>query len=142
VTNPGSAVSVVVLSLLCAWPAFAQASPPFDGAWRVTLSCPASADGQALAYSYEFSAQVRDGVLHGERGAAGEPGWLQLDGPIAADGAASLVAEGLTNIPNYALYNVRRGTHFKRAVAAHFDRGRGTGSWTTIRTCTFTFEKS
>jgi hypothetical protein len=135
-----SPLALSALCLVCFSPASAGTSL-FDGGWRVALSCPASADGRAMAYAYEFSAQVKDGVLHGERGSAGEPGWLQLDGSIAADGSASLVAEGLTNIPDYALYNVTRGTHFKRAVAAHFDGARGTGSWTTIRTCTFTFDK-
>jgi hypothetical protein len=135
-----STLAVGAACLGCSWSALAGTSS-FDGGWRVALSCPASADGRAMAYAYEFAAQVKNGVLHGERGSAGEPGWLQLDGPIAADGSASLVAEGLTNIPNYALYNVKRGTHFKRAVTAHFDGAQGTGSWITIRTCTFTFEK-
>ena len=48
----------------------------------MTLSCPQSADGRAFAYSYQFGAQVKDGVLHGERGTAGDPGWLSLDGPL------------------------------------------------------------
>jgi hypothetical protein len=134
----GAAVAGLLSALATA---AAAAASPFDGAWSVSLSCPRSADGRAFAYSYQFSAQVKDGVLHGERGTAGEPGWLSLDGPIAADGSAALVAEGLTNIPSYALYNVHKGTPYKHAVQAQFQAAHGTGSWTTIRTCTFDFER-
>ena len=39
----------------------------YDGAWSVTLDCPRSDDG-ALPFSYAFTAEVKDGVLHGEHG--------------------------------------------------------------------------
>jgi hypothetical protein len=126
--------------LVMANEAFADATR-FDGDWDVTLSCPKSEDGNAQAYSFEFPAQVENGDLHGERGNAGEPGWLQLDGPIKDDGSAALVAEGLTNIPAYAVNNVKKGTHFKHSVSAQFKGSHGTGSWITIRTCNFTFDK-
>ena len=113
----------------------------FDGAWSVTLSCPASDDGRALAFSFPFDAVVNDSILHGERGARGQPGWMQLDGPIAADGSASLVAEGLTGIPRYALNNVQQGTRYRYAVRAQLEATTGSGSWTTIRTCTFAFAR-
>ena len=121
-------------------PALAAPSP-FDGPWSVTLSCPSSADGKALAFSYEFPAEVRDGTLHGERGKPDEPGWFRLDGPIGADGVADLIAEGRTNIPSYALYNVQKGTPYKRSVQARFERDKGEGRWITVRTCTFSFVK-
>jgi hypothetical protein len=137
-----SALSLVsVLGLMAAAPPVAAAPSPFDGRWSVMLSCPATTDGKAMAYAYQFAAQVKDGVLHGERGTAGAPGWLQFDGPIAADGSAELVAQGLTNIPSYALYNVSKGTPYKHAVKAQFQAGHGTGSWTTVRTCTFAFDR-
>jgi hypothetical protein len=113
----------------------------FDGNWDVTLTCPRTADGRALGYSYEFSARAKDGLLQGERGIPGKPGWLSLTGPIKSDGSAALIAEGVTNLPAYALYAVERGTHFKHAVSAQFEATRGSGSWITIRTCTFDFEK-
>ena len=108
----------------------------------MSLSCPQSADGRAFAYAYQFSADVKDGVLHGERRDGGRAGVeLSLDGSIAADGSAALIAEGLTNIPSYALYNVHKGTPYKHAVQAQFQAAHGTGSWTTIRTCTFDFAR-
>jgi hypothetical protein len=126
---------------LCAARAAPAAPSSFDGAWAVDLTCPATAQGRADGWEYRFTATVKDGVLHGERGARGEPGWLQLDGPIGQGGEADLIAEGLTNIPKYALYNVKKGTPYKHAVQARFETARGTGAWTTIRTCNFTFEK-
>ena len=60
----------------------------FDGVWTTVVACAAA--GGAVPYSYEFSSTVKDGVLHGERGVKGAPGWLQLDGRILADGSAAL----------------------------------------------------
>jgi hypothetical protein len=113
----------------------------FDGKWDVTLTCPRTDDGRTLGYSYEFFARVKDGLLQGERGIAGKPGWLSLTGPIRPDGSAALIAEGMTNLPAYALNALDQGTHFKHAVSAQFEATRGSGSWITIRTCTFDFKK-
>ena len=93
------------------------------------LDLPSSADGRAAGFAFEFPARVTDGTLNGERGTSGEPGWMQLDGPIAPNGAANLVAEGLTNVPSYALYKVEKGTHFKHAVQAQFGARHGSGTW-------------
>jgi hypothetical protein len=125
---------------LCQFSLHAADKPRFDGVWDVTLTCPKSPDG-AKGFSFDFDAQVRNGVLHGERGTKGEPGWLQLDGPVKDDGSAALVAEGVTNIPGYAVNHVPRGTAYKHAVSAQFDGKQGKGSWITVRTCDFTFEK-
>jgi hypothetical protein len=120
--------------------ALAETSTLFEGAWMATLTCPASPDG-ALGFSYQFSGSVKDGVFHGERGTAHEPGWLQLDGKIEVDGSASMIAEGVTNIRGYAVANAAKGTPYKHAVTAKFEAGTGHGSWITIRTCTFDFQK-
>jgi hypothetical protein len=143
-TKPAQGALALFLAVAAA-AAFAQAAQadpsPFDGDWDVQLSCPPTQDGRAMAFSFEFAAKVKDGVLHGERGDAGQPGWMQLDGPINPDGTAALIAEGLTNLPSYALYGVQKGTHYKHPVQAKFERAHGTGSWTTIRTCTFAFDR-
>jgi hypothetical protein len=73
----------------------AAAAGPYDGRWGVTLQCPASPDG-AQGFTFEFTADVANGSLHGEHGGAGQPGWLTLDGHIRADGDASLSAKGIT----------------------------------------------
>ena len=121
--------------------AAAQDASRYDGDWGATLSCPKSADG-AMAFSFEFAAQVKGGVLHGERGTAGEPGWMSLDGAIHADGSAALVAEGLTNLSQYAITHARKGTPYRHDVSAQFSETHGTGSWEALRTCTFTFDKT
>jgi hypothetical protein len=119
---------------------FAADAKRFNGAWDATLSCPKSPDG-AKAYSFEFDVEIKDGVLHGERGTAGQPGWMALDGPIKDDGSAALVAEGITNFSEYAINHAQKGTHYKHAVSAQFEDKHGTGNWITVRTCDFTFDK-
>ena len=57
-----------------------EADAHFDGAWATTLSCTATVG--ALGYVYQFTTHVKDGVLHGEKGIEGTPGWLELDGKI------------------------------------------------------------
>ena len=138
-TATGIRFAAVLASLAFGIPAGAGEAH-FDGKWDVTLSCPKSPEG-ALAYSYEFPAEVKDSVLHGERGIPGEPGWLQLDGRIKNDGSAALVAQGITNIPAYALYRLPKGTQYTRAVTAQFEGASGSGSWVTRRICEFRFKK-
>lgn len=134
-------VPVLALFLLVVpSPLYAADAARFDGAWDATLSCPKSPDG-AKAFSFEFDVAVKDGVLHGERGTEDEPGWMRLDGPIKPDGSAALIAEGITNISEYAINHAQKGTHYKHAVSAQFEDTHGTGSWITIRTCDFKFDK-
>ena len=131
-----------VLAIMLVLPSaiFASDSKRFDGAWDATLSCPRSPDG-AKAYSFEFDVQVMNGVLHGERGTEGKPGWMTLDGPIKNDGSASLIAEGITNFSAYAVNHVQKGTPYKHVVSGQFDDKHGKGNWVTVRTCDFTFDK-
>jgi hypothetical protein len=137
-------LSAPLISLLALAGLGARAQTPdagrFDGAWDVAVDCPASQDG-AAPFSFDFTAVVRGGVLHGERGVAGQPGWMSLDGPISPDGAASLQARGLTGATQYSIGGAARGVPYRHPVAAHFDGARGAGQWVTIRTCPFTFTK-
>jgi hypothetical protein len=135
------AVAAATTSLVLAAPAGASTTR-FDGDWNVHLDCPASADGHAEAYAYDFPVKVDGSFLAGEHGTRGQSGWLRLTGLINDDGTASLLAEGLTNLPSYALYNVQQATHYKHLVQATFgDDGHGKGQWITIRTCTFDFRR-
>jgi hypothetical protein len=112
----------------------------FDGQWSVTLVCPKSPDG-ALPFTFEFSADVKDGVLHGERGQSGSPGFMSLDGNIQHNGDADLKAHGLTGHSEYNIDKTARGVPYSHAVTAHFDAAQGTGQWVTPRVCKFTFTK-
>lgn len=136
-----AALATVGLFLLAPFAAAATAPDAgrFDGLWGVTLVCPKAPDG-ALPFHFEFTANVRQSVLHGERGLAGRPGWLSLDGRIAPDGAASLEATGLTGQFQYNLNSTESGVSYHYPVTAHFDTMQGTGSWVTSRTCVFSFK--
>jgi len=113
----------------------------FDGLWEVLLACPNSPDG-AAAFTFEFVALVNNGLLHGEKGMAGRPGWLVLDGPIQPDGTAVLDARGVTGQAPYNVHQTGRGVPYDHLVMAHFDTDRGAGTWATTRVCNFTFTRS
>jgi hypothetical protein len=118
----------------------AMGAGAFDGDWAVSLTCPPTPDG-AYSYNYQFPAQVRDSVLHGEHGKEHEAGWLVLDGTIGPDGNAKLRANGLSGAPIFAVGHVDRLTPYSYEVEAHFDATSGTGSRLTARRCDFVFSK-
>ena len=103
--------------------------------------------GQRPSVTVEFTADVKETTLHGERGRAGQPGGLSLDGRIQPDGAANLEARGLTGDPHYNLDRSVQGVPYEHDVTAHFDASRGDGNWRAyqnngqVRTCDFTFSK-
>ena len=118
-----------------------EASAKFDGRWMVTVTCPKSLDG-ADPYTYDFNADVKGAVLHGERNATKQTGGtLVLDGHIGADGAAELEARGTVGRARYAINHMSEGAGFTHAVLAHFDGAQGNGSWVANRVCTFAFKK-
>ena len=111
----------------------------FDGAWSVSVSCePQGTD--ALGYKFDFTAQVKDNFLRGERRAEGNPGWFKLQGPIQPDGSATLDAHGLTDNPKYA-HGVTYGTPYAYHVASQFDSQHGTGRRLEMRACQLSFAK-
>lgn len=126
---------MVVLILLAPVTAWADG---FDGRWTATLSCEAARD--ALGYSYRFPVVVHDGVLHGAHGTAGQPGSLQLDGTVGADGTAQLYARGLTGSPSFVPgRDTARGTDYGYHVNARFAGASGAGTRLEGRPCTFAF---
>jgi hypothetical protein len=108
----------------------------FDGNWLTTISCPNAAG--ALGYSYQFPAQIREGVLHGERH-AGQPGQMILDGRILPDGSADIYARGIVSAPEYTPGQIPKGTDYAYHIAARFEGTRGTGSRIEGRPCSVTF---
>jgi hypothetical protein len=111
----------------------------FDGSWDTILSCSNAAG--ALGYSFEFLSTVKDGVLHGEKGANGEPGWLQVDGTIPPDGHANLYAKGLVGASEVAVGHRPAGTAYGYHVDAEFTDTSGKGHRVEGRPCTVTFSK-
>jgi hypothetical protein len=84
---------------------------------------------------------VKNGVLHGEKGKQGEPGWLKLDGTIAADGAADLYASGLVGAAPYAVGQRPAGTAYGYHVDARFSDSTGSGHRVEGRPCTLSFKR-
>jgi hypothetical protein len=111
----------------------------FDGVWTTILSCPNS--NGALGYSFEFPATVKDGLLHGEKGTKGEPGWLTLDGRIKADGAAELYVDGLVGAAPFAVGQRPAGTSYGYHVDAKFSEDSGTGHRVEGRPCNLSFAR-
>jgi hypothetical protein len=117
-----------------------EAHPSFDGTWTTILSCPNS--NGALGYSFEFPSTVKDGVLHGEKGTKGEPGWLTLDGHIESDGAANLYVNGLVGAAPFAVGQRPAGTAYGYHVDAHFAGNAGTGHRVEGRPCSVSFSRA
>jgi hypothetical protein len=111
----------------------------FDGAWNVTVECPAHQG--ASGYTIRLLAQVRDGELAAQQGGVGQPGSLALSGKIQPDGKASIDARGMVGDPRTAANRLSQGSPYAYRVDALFDGARGVGNRTEIRPCSLTFVK-
>lgn len=111
----------------------------FDGIWDTVLSCENA--GSAMGYSFKFPSIVKDGVLHGEKGTKGKPGWLQLDGKILSDGTSNIYADGLVGAADAAVGHRPAGTQYGYHIDAKFSDDAGTGKRVEGRACSVTFTK-
>lgn len=112
----------------------------FDGAWNVTVECPAH--GTASGYTRRLLAQVKDGALAAQVGDVGQPGSLALSGKIQPDGKASIDARGMVGDPRNTANRSSQGTAFAYRVDAVFEDARGVGNRTdNVRPCSVTFVK-
>ena len=112
----------------------------FDGAWNVTVECPAHQG--ASGYTVRLLGQVKDGTLAAQQGVAGQPGGsLTLSGKIQPDGKASIDARGTVGDPRTAANRLSPGTPYAYRVDALFDGARGVGNRTELRPCSLTFVK-
>jgi hypothetical protein len=139
---------VLGLTMVAASVAFSMAScsvsagepnRQFDGAWDTVLSC-VNTNG-ALGYSFEFVSTVKDGVLHGEKGEQGKPGWLSLDGNILVDGSANLYVQGLVGAAPFAVGQRPAGTAYGYHLDSKFIDASGKGTRVEGRPCNATFAK-
>jgi len=121
------------------------AAGPFDGVWNTTVTC--EAKGSAIGYTWRFTSTITNNNLHGERGDAGQPGYLALDGKINRDGSAKLTASGLVASTQYAHGPlVQSGEPYSYDVKAHFTAAEGEGDRSTglgiyARPCHYVFGK-
>jgi len=134
--------AVLVLVLM---PAVSIAAEPFDGSWTTKLTCPAKGDTEG--YTWTFPAVVQNSNLHGEHGTAGQPGYLLIEGKIAADGSAKLAASGVVASRDYARgVFAHKGESYSYSVKAQFEATEGSGTrdqglGVVGRPCTFDFTK-
>jgi uncharacterized caspase-like protein len=112
----------------------------FDGAWTVTVQCPAH--GTASGYTKRLVAQVKDGALAAQQGDVGQPNSLTLSGKIQPDGKASIDARGMVGDPRNAVNRLSQGAAYAYRVDALFEGARGVGNRTDdARPCSLTFVK-
>jgi len=130
-------VWIVISSLGCAL-AYGNENP-FDGVWDTVLSC--SNSNGALGYSIDFDSIVKKNTLHGEKGTKDQPGWLQIDGTLSADGTATLYVKGLVGAAPFAVGQRPAGTEYAYHVDAKLTTTSGTGHRVEGRPCTVVFTK-
>ena len=126
-------------------PAASFGSERFDGNWLTKMTCPPKGDTEG--YTWQFVSVIQNGILHGERGTAGQPGYLAIDGPIADDGSAKLTANGVVVSRDYARGAfAHQGESYSYDIKAQFKEMMGTGARNqglgiVGRPCTFEFTK-
>jgi len=126
-------------------PAVSFAAERFDGSWVTTLTCPAK--GNTEGYNWKFLSVIQNGNFHGEHGAAGQPGYLLIEGPIKDDGSAKLSANGIVASRKYARgVFAHEGEDYSYNIKAKFTETEGTGTrdqgmGIIGRPCTFEFVK-
>jgi hypothetical protein len=90
---------------------------------------------------------IQNNNLRGERGTVDEPGYLLLEGKIAADGTAKLSANGIVVSRKYARgVFAHKGEEYSYSIKAQFQETQGTGVrneglGVVGRPCTFEFVK-
>jgi hypothetical protein len=120
--------------------ATASKTSGFDGIWAVTLDCPRTPDGTE-GFTFNFFVTVKDGLLHGQYGLAGQPGSLTLDGSIQPDGTSGIIANGISGDPKYNVRRGARGSRYSYRATAHFEGTRGTGTRIDTRHCDLVFSR-
>jgi len=138
---------LAVLILLGTSDAMAQsvAGERFDGKWLTKLTCPAK--GNTEGYTWQFPSVIQNSNFRGERGTAGEPGYLLVEGKIAENGSAKLSATGIVSSRKYARgVFARKGEDYSYNIKAQFKETEGTGTrdeglGIVGRPCTFEFVK-
>jgi hypothetical protein len=121
------------------------AGDQFDGNWQTKLTCPPKGDTDG--YTWQFPSVIKDSNLRGEHGTAGQPGYLLIEGKIAADGTVKVTSSGIVYSRQYARgVFAAKGESYSYSVKVQFkgDQGSGTrdqGLGIVGRPCTFDFAK-
>ena len=116
----------------------------FDGSWTTNMSCEAST--HMPAYTWTFVSTIANGNFHGQHGEEGGPGYLVIDGTLAADGSAKLHAKGTVQAGKAGLVTQLKGNKYDYYIDATFTDASGTGkreegAGSLGRSCSFDFTK-
>lgn len=135
---------LVWLVMICMPATLAAQTGHYDGAWNTSMSCDASS--RMPAYKWTFVSTVTNGVLHGQHGQQGGPGYMVIDGPIKSDGSAKLHAKGTVEPGKAGVVTQLKGNKYDYNVEAKFTDATGTGkrdegAGILGRPCTFEFTK-
>jgi hypothetical protein len=139
------AVRLTVVCALVLMPGLLIAGENFDGKWLTTLTCPPK--GNTEGYTWKIPSVIENGNFRAERGNAGEPGYLLIEGPVAQNGTAKLSANGVVAFREYARgIFAHKGESYSYDVKAQFKEASGTGARSqglgiVGRPCTFDFAK-
>jgi len=139
------AVRLLMVCALVLIPGISVAGDAFDGNWSTKLTCPAK--GNTEGYTWQFASVIQNSNYRGERGTAGEPGYLLIEGKIAADGSAKLSANGIVASRKYSRgILTHKGEEYSYEIKAQFKEKEGTGTRNeglgiVGRPCTFDFVK-
>lgn len=140
-----NAVRILAVCALVLLPWISVSQERFDGNWLTKLTCPAK--GNTEGYTWQFPSVIQNSNYHGERGTAGQPGYLAIDGKIGNDGAAKLTANGIVASRDYARgVFAHKGEDYSYGIKAKFEDTTGTGTrdqglGVVGRPCTFEFVK-
>lgn len=94
------------------------------------------------AYAYHFPMSVKNGLLHGERGNRGMWDFYEINGKIAADGTATIRADGITGAgTQFTKGHSPPGKTYTYAASAQFKGRQGTGKSVGPRVHSFDFVK-
>jgi hypothetical protein len=136
-TLPGRVVIFALLVL----PVVADATSRFDGKWETVLTCEPFKD--ARGFSWDFTSEVKDGKLRGVYGIEHQSASIRIEGPIAEDGTAQLMATVWTGDKVYVPgNNTPKGTEFTYRIKAEFKDAEGKGTRMEGRPCGYTFKKN
>jgi hypothetical protein len=126
-------------------PIVSIAGERFDGNWHTKLTCPPK--GNTEGYTWQFESVIQNSNFRGEHGIAGEPGYLLIEGKIAADGHAKLSATGIVASRQYSRgVFAHKGEEYSYDIKSQFRETEGTGTRNeglgiVGRACTFEFVK-
>jgi hypothetical protein len=120
--SPGLLLAAALLLL----PGISIAGERYDGNWQTKLTCPPKGDTEG--YTWIIPSVIQNSNFRGERGTAGDPGYLLIEGKIKNDGSAKLTANGIVASRKYARgVFAHKGEDYSYDIKAQFKETEGTG---------------